>query len=163
MSLFTNTTDIDQCSKFIDKVREYIFFKIKDRQVNKFNRLVRKSNNNRSNQNNQMQARVVGEKSNSNDNSNQSQVENIKKWVINLFKTNLTEGQISVLAKGPNYAITPRYIPNLDYITGIELVSHKLKEGDAQKLRVDINSLLRRAQVPKLNLTKEESVGLAQL
>ena len=31
------------------------------------------------------------------------------------------------------------------------------------ELRVEINSLLRRAQVPKSNLTKEESLGLAQL
>ena len=62
---------------------------------------------------------------------NQSQVGNNNKWVINLSKTNLTEGQKSVLAKGPNYAFSPRYIPNLDYITAIELVSHKLKEDDA--------------------------------
>ena len=51
-SMVTNTTDIDQCSKFIDKVGEDRFFKMKDRQVNKFNILVRKSNNNRSNQKN---------------------------------------------------------------------------------------------------------------
>ena len=78
-----------------------------------------------------MQARAVGENNKSNDTNNQSQVENNNKWVINLSKTNLTEGQISVLAKGPNFAIAPRYIPNLDYITAIELVCHKLKEEDA--------------------------------
>ena len=161
--MVTNTTDTDQCSKFIDKVREDKFLKIKDRKVNKFNILVRRSNNNSSNQNNLNQARVVGDSNNSNDNNNQSQVENNNKWVINLLKTNLTEGQISVLAKGPNYAITPRYIPNLDYITAIQSVSHKLKEEDVGELRVDINSLLRRAQVPKSNLTMEESIGLAHL
>ena len=106
---------------------------------------------------------MLGEVNNSNDNNNQSQVENNNKWVINLSKTNLTEGQISVLAKGPNYAIAHRYIPNLDYITAIESVSHKLKEEDTWELRADINSLLRRAQVPQSNLTKRESMGLAQL
>ena len=67
-SMVTNTTDTHQYSKFIDKVREDRFFKIKDGQVNKFNILVRKSNNNRSNQNNLTQARVVGDRNNSNDN-----------------------------------------------------------------------------------------------
>ena len=114
-----------------------------------------------------MQGRAVGDRNNSNDNNNnQLQVENNNnnKWIINLSKTNLTEDQISFLAKGPNYAIAPRYISNLDYITAIELVSHKLKEEDTWELRADINSLLRRAKVPKSNLSKEESVaGLAQL
>ena len=36
-SIVTNTADIDQCSKFINKVRGGRFSKIKDRQVNKFN------------------------------------------------------------------------------------------------------------------------------
>ena len=40
---------------------------------------------------------------------------------------------------------------------------HKFKEEDAGELRADINSLLRRAQVPKPNLSKHESIGLAQL
>ena len=43
------------------------------------------------------------------------------------------------------------------------MVSHKPKEEDAGELRPDINLLLRRAQVPKSNLTKEESICLAQL
>ena len=93
-------------------------------------------------------------------NSNQSQVNN--KWVINLSKTELTEGQKSVLAKGPNFSITPKYIPNVDYITAVESMCSKLKE-DAMELRSDINSLLRKAQVPKPNLTKWERIGLAQL
>ena len=38
----------------------------------------------------------------------------------------------------------------------------KIKE-DAMELRSNINSLLRKAQVPKPNLTKQERVGLAQL
>ena len=31
------------------------------------------------------------------------------------------------------------------------------------ELRVDVNSLLRRAKVPKANLTKQERIGLSQL
>ena len=32
-----------------------------------------------------------------------------KKWVINLSKTPLTTEQLSLLQKGPNFAITPKY------------------------------------------------------
>ena len=84
------------------------------------------------------------------------------KWVINLSKTELTEGQKFVLAKGPNFSITPKCIPNVDYITAVESMCSKLKE-DAMELRSNINSLLRKAQAPKPNLTKQERVGLAQL
>ena len=51
-----------------------------------------------------------------------------RKWVINLSKTRLTEAQESLLAKGPNFAITPTNIPNVDYITAIESVCPKLKK-----------------------------------
>ena len=39
----------------------------------------------------------------------------------------------------------------------------KLKEEDAMELRPDINFLLRKAQAPKPNLTRQERLGLAQL
>ena len=98
-----------------------------------------------------------GLSNNRRDNNNQLEValEN-SKWVINLSKTRLTEAQEAVLAKGPNYAITLKHIPNVDYITAIEVVCPKLKEEDAMELRADVNSLLRRAKVPKANLNKQE-------
>ena len=42
------------------------------------------------------------------------------KWVINLSSKPLTQVQRSVLAKGPNLAVTPRHPPNLEFITAIE-------------------------------------------
>ena len=42
---------------------------------------------------------------------------------------------MSVLSKGPNFAITPKYIPNVDYITAVESMCSKLKEEDAMELR----------------------------
>ena len=42
------------------------------------------------------------------------------KWVINLSSKPLTPAQRSVLAKGSNFAATPRHPPNLEYITAIE-------------------------------------------
>ena len=87
----------------------------------------------------------------------------IDKWVINLSKKELTPAQKSVLAKGPNFSIAPNNIPNMDYITAVESMCGKLKEEDAMALRTDINALLRKAKVPKPNLTKEERRGLTQL
>ena len=68
------------------------------------------------------------------------------KWVINLSYKALTAAQRSVLAKGPNYAVTPRQPPNLEYITAIEAACTKLSQQDAEELRADINRVLRSSQ-----------------
>ena len=99
----------------------------------------------------------------SNNNSSQLQDNINNKWVINLSSISLTEGQKLVLAKGPNYSLTPKFIPNADYITAMEIISSKLKEEEAIELRSDVNALLRKAKAPKPNLTRQESIGLAQL
>ena len=51
----------------------------------------------------------------------------------------------------------------MDYITVVESMCSRLKEEDAMALRTDINALVRKAKAPKLNLTREERRGLAQL
>ena len=51
----------------------------------------------------------------------------------------------------------------MDYIRAIESVCPKLKEEDTMELRANVNSLLRRAKVPKANLTRQERIGLSQL
>ena len=45
----------------------------------------------------------------------------------------------------------------------METMCSKLKEEEAMELRSDVNALLRKAQVPKPNLTRQESIGLRQL
>ena len=65
------------------------------------------------------------------------------KWVINLSNKPLTPAQRSVLAKGPNFAVTPRQPHNLEYITAIEAACTKLSQQDAEELRADINRVLR--------------------
>ena len=112
------------------------------------------------------QANNTGENNNNNNISNNNGSNNNRdnqaydKWVINLSKQSLTQAQISVLAKGPNFSIAPSNILNLDYITVVESMCGKLKEEDAMALRTDINALLRKAKIPKSNLTKEERIGL---
>ena len=62
------------------------------------------------------------------------------KWVINLSSKPLTQVQRSVPAKGPNFAVSSRYPPNLEYITAIESACTKLNQQDAEEVRADIES-----------------------
>ena len=171
MSLVTSA-DLDKCGNFIDKVRGERFNRVKERKISKFYILYSKNiqgqSNNRVRIDNRPNQGVntdrSGLRNHSRDNNNQSEAAlDNSKWVINLSKTSLTKAQESVLAKGPNYAITPTHIPNVDYITTIESVHPKLKEEEAMELRADVNSLLRKAKVLKVNLTKQDWIGLSQL
>ena len=72
------------------------------------------------------------------------------KWVINLSSKPLTKAQRSVLAKGPNFAVSPKHPSNLEYITTIEAACTKLSQQDAEELRVDINWVLRASYPPSV-------------
>ena len=85
------------------------------------------------------------------------------KWVINLSSKPLIPGQRSVLAKGPNFAVSPKQPPNLEYITAIEAACTKLSQQDAEELRDDINRVLRSSHPPKCNLTKAQNLALREL
>ena len=85
------------------------------------------------------------------------------KWVINLSNKPLTPAQRSVLAKKPNFAVTPRQPPNLEYITAIEAACTKLSQQDAEELRANINRVLRSSHPPKPNLTKNQMSALREL
>ena len=61
------------------------------------------------------------------------------KWVINLSSKPLSPAQRSVLTKGPNFAVTPKHPPNLEYITAIEAACTKLSQQVAEEPRADIN------------------------
>ena len=65
------------------------------------------------------------------------------KWVINLSSKPLTKAQRCVLAKGPNFAVSPKLPLNLEYITAIEAACTKLSQQDAEELRANINWVLR--------------------
>ena len=62
---------------------------------------------------------------------------------MNLSNKPLTQAQRSVLAKEPNFVVSPKHPPNLDYITAIEAACTKLSQQDAEELRAEINSALR--------------------
>ena len=85
------------------------------------------------------------------------------KCIINLSSKPLTPAQRSVLAKGPNFAVTPRHPPNLEYITAIEAACTKLSQQDTEELRADINWVLRSSHPPKPNLTKAQNLAIREL
>ena len=170
-SLITSQADKDKCRGLIDKVKQDRYSKIKDRQVRKFQILSEKTRKANTRLNNQIIRKVQGRANTSNvdrdreeaqTDNNQNRVQN-NKWVINLSKTELTLVQRSMLAKGPNFSISPNNIPNMELITAIQTMCPKLKEDEATELRADINSLLRQATIPKSNLTKGERIGLKEL
>ena len=170
LASLVTSADLDKYGNFSDKVREERFNKVKERQVSKFHILYNKNTQGQSNNRVRIDNRQgvnayrSGLRHQDRDNNQQSEATlDNSKWVINLSKTRLTKAQESVLAKGPNYVITPIHIPNVDYITAIELVCPKLKEEDSMELRADVNSLLRKAKVPKANLTEQVRIGLSQL
>ena len=84
----------------------------------------------------------------SSSNQGSSNEEPNAKWVINLSNKPLTPSQRSVLAKGPNFVVTPRQPPNLEYITAIEAACTKLSQQDAEELRADVNRVLRSSHPP---------------
>ena len=64
--------------------------------------------------------------------------------------------------KGPNFAVTPRQPPNLEYITAIEAACTKLSQQDAEELRAEVNSP-KVLPPPKPNLTKAQNLALREL
>ena len=173
--------DLDRCTDFIEKVRLERFKQVKNRQVKKLHILSNKHhssqvNNNRDNNNrvtsgvnannidsDEHRVRHGNEQQTREYNQDNTKSNSNSKWVINSSKVELTRAQRSLLEKGPNFAISPSNIPNLDYITAIETVGHKLKEEDAAELRGEINGILKKGKIPKPNLDKEERTALHQL
>ena len=136
-SLLTNTTTQQKCTEFIDKVREFNFIKVRDREVNTFNRLRYKNKskpevrqqNAQSIDNRNSQVQVLTSNSHSQGSNTNSHVTNhVNKWVINLSSIPLAPTQKSLLSKGPNFALAPSNPPNVEFISAKESVCHKLSD-----------------------------------
>ena len=88
------------------------------------------------------------------------------KWVINLSKAPLTKKQLSLLQKGPNYAINPKYLPIEAYITATEQASSRLPAQEADEFRLEVNKILKQQQQHhnnKCNLNPCQCRALTQL
>ena len=85
------------------------------------------------------------------------------KWDINLSSKPLTPAQSSVLTKGPNFVVSPKQAPNIEYITAIKAACTKLSQQDAEELRAEVKRVLRSSHPTKPNLTKAQSLALREL
>ena len=145
LSLVTTTT-MKKCIDFINKLREFRFTKIRDRQVNKFNRLM-------GNKDRELTTQPLA-------NKNQSQAQSTPKNGQLIFLTPPIHAQESFLLTGPNYAMAPT---PLECMTSTESACQELDHKEAEELRTDINRVLRSSDAPKPNLTKEELKALVEL
>ena len=88
------------------------------------------------------------------------------KWVINLSSTPLSSKQLTLLQKGPNFAIIPKHPPIEAYITATEIAAAKLPNQEAEEFRSDVNRLLKQQQQQPpqhCNLTPAQCRALTQL
>jgi hypothetical protein len=74
-----------------------------------------------------------------------------------------TEHEIQLLRKGGGFAITPKEIPYIDYITATEQACRNLAKGEGNCLRAEIIEELSKAKPPKSNLKAEEWKALKKL
>ena len=78
----------------------------------------------------------------------------LRRTVINRSARNLTPVEEDVLALGLNFAVIPRVLPKKEIVQRLEPKLFHLKNDVASNIRVQITEVLRRAKLPKSNLTK---------
>ena len=78
----------------------------------------------------------------------------LRRTVINRSARNLTPVEEDVLALGLNFAVAPRVLPKEEIVQRLEPKLSHLKNDVASNIRVQITEVLRRAKLPRSNLTK---------
>ena len=83
--------------------------------------------------------------------------------MINISSNPLTKAQEKLLAHGPNYAVVPKSPPIAEYIAVVEQVCSRLKQGEAEELRGEVKSIIKRSCNPPPNITREERKAIREL
>ncbi|XP_052739858.1 uncharacterized protein LOC112042946 isoform X2 [Bicyclus anynana] len=85
--------------------------------------------------------------------------------VINLSSVTLNENGLNALGKGLNFALTPRNIPMESIVCSIEdaIFRNKIPTRDAECLRQDIATFLRRAKLPPSNMSRSDRAALMEI
>ena len=89
--------------------------------------------------------------------------EGLDRWVVNLTNRTLTPAQEQVLKLGLNFAPAPSKLPLTDTMAAVESGVRRLSLEDADDLRGRVCGILRRAKVPRNNLTREQRTTLNEL
>ena len=94
-----------------------------------------------------------------------SNIGNVRsKWIVNLSSSLLSPAQVSLLSKGPNFALVLTNPPNVEFISAVKEAWHRLTDQDAQECRVEVNILIKRIKPPKKkNISREEKKALNEL
>ena len=82
-----------------------------------------------------------------------------------MSNTELNNTQTAVLEKGFNFAITPKSIPKLDIVTGVETGLRKIRNAASVAIaRSKVAEILKTASPPpNRNVTREEEEALKEL
>ena len=85
------------------------------------------------------------------------------RWVMNLSDRQISDDKRSILSKGLNFAITPTALPAEEIIAGTEVVAKHMTATAADELRGEVVRTIKRAKLPKSNISKGERVALQTL
>ena len=89
--------------------------------------------------------------------------EGTSRWVINRTDKQLSSVQTEVLALGLNFTPAPSTLPLNNFASAIESGACELDRDLANDLKVRVCGLLRKAKLPKSNLTKVQRSALKDL
>ena len=142
---------LDRVKTFVDVAQLAQHHKSKERQQLKFVTLQRRTHNH------------IGEKEDNRANTSTTTTQD--KWVKNLSDKDLTEPEKDVLAKGLNFAVTPKQVPIVELITATEsaIRKNKLSTTQAEELRLKVTAALSEAKNPTPNLSRQEMKAVASL
>ena len=144
----TSKTEFNNITKQITKTKERVFTTTKTRQIKKFN-FLKKTPAYRN-----------------------TPVPDIirKKWVINLSSKPLTDGEQSLLQKGPKFAVSSSRVPLTEYIAVTKRICDELGENttgkDCTEIYQKTKEILHRYKKKKSftqNITKEERDAIKTL
>ena len=85
-------------------------------------------------------------------------VTNKNKWVINMSSKQLSQIETDLLAKGLNFSITSKTLPNKDIIATIQDAVKDLQKEEANTIRAKVSLTLQNSKPPKNNLSKDEEI-----
>ena len=117
------------------------YFKLtKKRHIQKFNELISKNKGTQSTTN----------------------ITDKKKWVINMSSRQLTHIETNLLAKGLNFSITSKTLPNKDIIANVEDPVKDLEKEEADMICAKVSLTLQNSKPPRDNLSKDERKALKE-
>ena len=83
--------------------------------------------------------------------------------VRNFSSVTLNEDHISVLSKGLNFAITPRFIPKMDMAASVESATRSLPPEDRMYVLRRVTRIMRSCKPPQMNITLSEKEAIESL